>query len=88
MTNKPSPPDGLLAVPDSELQRLRSEMNDLRKEIGILKPLRWFSRTSEAARAANDGASDLEAHVYRSGATIIIEVFDRRAGAWRSVTLT
>lgn len=33
-------------------------------------------------------AADGEVHFYRSGSTIVMQIFDRPSGAWRSVTLS
>lgn len=41
----------------------------------------------DAARS-DTHAADGERHVYRSGATVVEQVFDAQAGAWRSTTLS
>lgn len=38
--------------------------------------------------ARTDAAKDFEVNAYVSGATIVIQVYDLDAGAWRSVSLT
>ncbi len=77
-----------------EVRALRTELDDLRREVGVArtlepKALRWFTRIDQRAREDNDGAADLEAHVYHSNAdTIIGEIYDRPAGVWRDAFST
>lgn len=40
------------------------------------------------ALRADTAAGDGEVWAYRSGATIVLSMFDKQAGAWRSVTLS
>lgn len=43
--------------------------------------------TSTAART-DTAAADGEVHGYTSGATVVIQIFDKDAGAWRSSTFS
>ena len=69
----------------------REEFEDLKRAVGELRtltprPLRWHSAISERPRENNDGASDLEAHIYRdTGGAIVGEIYDREARIWQEV---
>jgi len=43
---------------------------------------------SNTAARTDTTAADGEVHAYTSGATLILTIFDKDAGAWRTVTLT
>jgi|TARA_R110000824_G_scaffold10817_6_gene47357 hypothetical protein len=42
----------------------------------------------DGGAARSDVGARFEVNVYASGSTIVIQCFDKDAGAWRSVTLT
>lgn len=44
-------------------------------------------QVNDAARS-DTAAGDGELHLYRSGADLILQIYDKDAGAWRAVTLS
>jgi hypothetical protein len=44
-------------------------------------------QVNSAART-DTAAADGEVHVYTSGANIVLSIFNKTAGAWKSVTLS
>lgn len=53
-----------------------------------MKHGRRLERIADAARTDTEGVADGTVHVYRSGATLVLQMFDSDAGAWRAVTLS